>query len=288
MKLISDEASNHLSSNGMSAWVESLDDLVQEALTATSSTVIRPIYGGLFGSVILVQTGEMRRVLKLFPKEKATRGQIDALLGMRGNGCPKVYAADKDRGWVLLEEIANKVPLNQPVDLGQAYRAVSQIWSSPLENYHLSYLDLFDFWLEIHGQDSPADLLTGISKARHLIEQAPAGELTHIHADIGVHNLMRRDSGELVFVDPSGALGPATVDLGALAAWSGAPRSKSISRAIDLAGIAGIGPVEPCRWALVCTIADANMLYSGGNTEQSRECMIAAEILLQQFKEIQR
>ena len=272
----------------MSDWVDRIDSLAEEALRATGSTAIRPIYGGLFGAVILVHFEDQRRVLKLFPLEKATLGQIDALEKMHGNGCPAVYAADRDRGWVLLEEIADNLPSDELVDLEQAYQAISKIWAAPLSAYQLTYLDMFNFWFEIHGTASPADLLTAIKRARQLIGQAPASELTHIHADIGVHNLMRRSSGEMIFIDPSGALGPPAVDLGALGAWGGAARVESLNNALRLAEIAGVDPLEPARWAVVSIIADANMCHSRGDADQRRECLSAAKILLDQFDDLQK
>lgn len=282
---LSDAAEKQLRAHGHNDWVDSFDKTVKQALKDTKAEPLRGISGGLYGSIIEVLQNDETRILKLMPLEIAVP-QIEALEVLSGDSCPRIYETNEEAGWVLMEELLGEpAGFDRPIAIKEAYKTISSVWNHPMKQYPSSYRTLTAPWFE-EPEDSPKEL-KDILRTAYLLDMDRANEPQfHVHGDIGVHNLFLLEDGGIAFVDPSGTFGPKTWDIGCLAAWSGRPKLEAVDTACGLAKISDTDEKEVARWAIIRTIASANLGFQRGNLTQYKECSEAIPVLLKQFDKL--
>ena len=282
---LSEPAEKLLRAHGNGDWVDSLNTTVLQALERTDSEPVQTITGGLYGAIVEVEKDGQPMILKFLPPDRAAH-QIVALEALDGDHCPTIYEINREKGWLLMEKLIGRpVDFDEPVDIEEAYRAVSTIWSHPLEKNDLMYRTMTASWFS-PPEDAPDDLKEILRIAYELDRDRANEPQYHIHGDIGVHNLFQLASGSIAFVDPGGTLGPKAWDLGCLASWSGRPKREAVNVSIELANISGEDPKEISRWAITRTITSANLGYQRGNKIQYKECLEAVPFLLEQFNKL--
>jgi streptomycin 6-kinase len=160
------------------------------------------------------------------------------------------------------------------------------IWQTPLQHYSGDHLGLMDYWLKDKNQDFPPELKAAELWSQQLVAQAAQEPTTHIHGDIGFHNLLITDDQQYLFLDPSGVSGPRSWDIGCLAAWSGSPKREAVKKAVYIADLVDVDQTESARWAIVRTIASSALGHRRQNYQQRDDCLQSLPELKNDFEEL--
>jgi len=278
---LSDEAARNLKSLGYGSWVTISDHLVTEALVRYQVRAVRPIHKGKAGILIRVEDDSRQQlVLKLAPAD-ILLGQIEALTALAGCGVPELVACHPNSGSLLLEFISGEPwPLEQVVDLQQAVAFILAVKEHPTSKHRQSCLATLEPWLNVGQQPRPPALEKQLALAKQIIEQESGQPQQHVHGDMGIHNMIYGQNGQMWVVDPGGVYGPAAYDAGFLTAFSGTTAEGAIAVGLQIAQLAELDDEQVLRWAAVRLTASANLAYARGSLDHYQDRLLRAERIL--------
>ena len=209
-------------------------------------------------------------VLKISPPVANPSHEARALAHWDGNGAVKLFDWDEPAGALLLERVRPGTPLmdrdRSAPDDELAVRAASvalaamQAVPAPAEGRFPSFEEKLRWWLEwtaVEGEPDTAGmamlpLLQRCARTLH----ASAKRKTLCHGDFLAKNLLLRDDGRYVAVDPLPFIGDPCSDIGHFSSYQ-TPVATVARRARAIAEATGNDPERASQWAAVWTIGEA-------------------------------
>ena len=237
-------------------WWSRLPGLVEELAVRWDLVIGDPVGRGGTSLVLRCRTADGRAaMLKLTPDAAIARDEARALRAWTASGrVPGVWASDGAAGALLLEAIADELPLAStpgPVDLGEIVGLLDALGGCVADLDGLPALGervdfLFAHWIELHALDPvvakavpPARLLRAGDLARELARDGGATPVL-VHGDLHAGNVLHGKPGRgLIAIDPRACVGEAEFDAADWVYWRVAPdgwseRCRELAAALDL------------------------------------------------------
>lgn len=236
-----------------------------------SLEIHEPLTGGYLAAVYGC-TGPRREdlVLKISPPLANPPLEARALAHWGGNGAARLLAWDESAGALLLERIRPGTLLmdqdRSVTDDELAVRAATWALASmqsvpaPPVGRFPSFDDKFRWWLDYtraYGEPEAAGtaMLPLMERSARALD-ASAPNKTLAHGDFLAKNLLLRNDGRYVAVDPLPYIGDPASDCGHFSAYH-SPVATVIPRARAIAKATGNDPDRAAQWAAVWTIGEA-------------------------------
>lgn len=253
------------------AWSARVPELLQRCAERWSLELKEPLTGGYLAAVYgcTGPNGE-DLVLKLSPPIANPALEARALAHWGGNGTAGLAAWDEAAGALLLERIRPGILLmdhdRSVIDDELAVRAASwalaSMQSVPPPPVHTfpSFEHKFRWWLDYtatYGEPDAAGtrMLPLMERAARRLD-ASAKTKTLAHGDFLAKNVLLRDDGRYVAVDPLPYIGDPASDCGHFSSYH-SPVATVIPRARAIAGATGNDSDRAARWAAIWMIGEA-------------------------------
>lgn len=274
----------HIQNLGYGDWLDESDRIIEQACEQWQLQPQSILPGGMLGAVIKVDFAGHPAVLKVMPPDLAA-GQIQALQALDGTSAPRLQAADKEQGVLLLQYVQGRTMTRQDtVDLAQIAAVFSLFHNHPLATYSGTHISQVRQWMQAIRNNASATPVTlqWLQRAEQLLRSAPDMPLQHIHGDVGAHNFLVNDIGQLWTLDPAGISGPLAYDVGCLAFGVG-DMYASPANVVAFAQQWQLPVREVARWALVRGAMVAGFTDIGAWDGYHRECVTVLPALWEQY-----
>lgn len=203
-------------------WVQDFPALLAEIRAAHGLTHLRrasPLSWHFVAFARHPQWGDV--VLKMGVPEPELRAEIAALQLNAGRSLPRLFAADAQRGWLLMERICPGTMLaDWDADDAAASRAAARTLTGLWQDAVPAHPDLipltawferaFAFWQEDPDQPIPPEWRAALDD---FLPAALAAPPRLLHGDFHHFNILRAGDGWKA-IDPKGVIGPPGYDIG--------------------------------------------------------------------------
>ena len=272
-------------------WLARLPQLLGHSCKRWSLELGEALEGGCIGAVHGCRgaNGE-DLVLKLSPPFANPADEARALAHWGGKGAAKLVAWDEEAGALLLERIRPGTFLMERdrsvVDDELAVRAAAgalaamQAVPPPPADTFPSFEEKRRWWLawnEVNGEPGAAGtpMLPLFERCARILD-ASAKRKTLAHGDFVAKNLLLRDDGSYVAVDPLPYIGDPCADIGHFSSYH-SPVATVIPRARAIAEATGNDPDRAAQWAALWMIGEACETWREDSDDlqawvQSAEC----------------
>jgi streptomycin 6-kinase len=229
----------------------------------------------------VIRQDETSAVLKVAPHAKAMSRQAHALEVFNGVGAARLFANDEPHGALLLEKLSRPSKVDADSFCEAASKLTIERNSSLSKSFtHVSVWGLgFEKFMRTQNGDALKAREVGLTdslvlKADQIFKKliSTTKQETLLHGDLHHANLLQRQSGEWVAIDPKGVWGDPCYEAGAFLRNSGSPSDDQIKK---ISKQLGFDETRVSEWAYAQAVLAA--IWSvGDGSEQVKSWLLAA------------
>ena len=275
--LLDQHALDHLYGLGYQEWVEIAPERVEIMCGLYGLSNLQPIHGGRSGAVARCTDSDGKRLILKAMLPGDFLGQVLALRSMDGHHTPRLVAYESELKTILIEDLGGApYPQDQEVDLEQAAEILLNWQNLTPEPGLPNQYERVEYWagmtLPKVREIGDAEVERALGWAMEFSKSLPNGGLI-LHADLGRHNLLLGGSGEVLVVDPTGAVGDLAYDAGSLAVWGGKSVLNAPNRCLLLAEFLARPLEEIEAWAAVRCALSSGFAAARGELNRRADCL---------------
>lgn len=238
-------------------WLSRLPAKVEMYAEQLELEQVEPLPGGTVSAVFTAEQNNQPVVLKLLPPWNGSLyNEAAALRAWDATCAPRLLANSKDYDALLMERIqpgalSRQLPIETMADIIRSYASYKSSYLPPLTQ-SLTYR--FERARENRSGFVSHDLWSVAYHAGILLAADPKGVYGLVHGDLRTKNILQREDGRHIVIDPDAAMGDITFDA---ALWC-IENPENIDQ--DCQRISEALRVDPARtrlWAHVLSVPEA-------------------------------
>jgi len=213
----------HSFSEAGETFLASLPALIEEASQRWHLTEVQPVSNLSYNFVAFAKRRGNKVILKIGVPNRELVSEVEALKLFNGEGACQIIDCDKEKGFLLIEQLQPGKMLSELEDDNErtriAIQVMKKIWR-PVPKIG-KFIQLEDWFAELKNIRPTFDGETGpypkglLERVESFLPELFADEHHLIHGDFHHFNLLSSERGWLA-IDPKGVIGPCGYEVGPL------------------------------------------------------------------------
>lgn len=203
-------------------WLRTLPSLIQEATQQWNLEKITPLKNLSYNFVAraIQLPNHLKVILKIGVDPTEIEIEARSLKFYNGKGCVRLFSHDYQKGAFLMEEVCPGFSLKSSFPQNDEFTVSTASWAMHILHRHSQNFESFptiEKWLAplLREEASPIPA-RDLSKARKIAEKLleTQSEKVLLHGDLHHDNLLYKDSGDWIAIDPKGVIGERAYEVG--------------------------------------------------------------------------